>query len=86
MFLKGGYFMVDATGYDYSDSTKQTVTGLYNQCVKAYNSGKPIILYGWNYNDIIISPMMVYLVPTTNAFIIDGKLTVNSSDEVTVNA
>jgi hypothetical protein len=82
MFLKGGYFMVDATGYDYSKTSAQTVTGLYAQCDKAYKSGKPIILYGWNYNNVVMSPMMVYVLPSTNSYIIDGKIKVTNADSV----
>ena len=83
MELPGGYFMVDASGYDYYDTESQTVTGLYNQCQKAYDSGKPVFLYGWNYNNVIMSPTVVYLLPSTNAFIIDGKISVTNADAVT---
>ena len=38
--LSYGIAVVDATGYDYSSSSSQTVTGLYAQIDKAYKSKK----------------------------------------------
>ena len=81
--LSYGIAVVDATGYDYSSSSSQTVTGLYAQTDKAYKSGKPILLFGWDYNDTPLSPMYVYVMPSTNAYIIDGKISVSNADAVT---
>ena len=81
--LSYGIAVVDATGYDYSSSSSQTVIGLYAQIDKAYKSGKPILLFGWDYNDTPLSPMYVYVMPSTNAYIIDGKISVSNADAVT---
>ncbi len=81
--LSYGIAVVDATGYDYSSSSSQTVTGLYAQLDKAYKSGKPILLFGWDYNDTPLSPMYVYVMPATNAYVIDGKISVSNADAVT---
>ena len=81
--LSYGIAVVDATGYDYSSSSSQTVTGLYAQIDKAYKSGKPILMFGWDYNDTPLSPMYVYVMPSTNAYIIDGKISVSNADAVT---
>lgn len=78
-----GIAVVDITGFDYSDTSSQTVTGLYAKCDKAYNSGKVVLVKGWNYNGVVMSPMFVYILPSTNAFIIDGKISVSSADAVT---
>ena len=83
MALNLGIATVDATGYDYSSASSQTITGLYAQTDKAYKSGMPILLHGWDYNDVSLSPMYVYVMPTTNAYIIDGKISVSSADAVT---
>lgn len=50
--LSYGVAVVNATGYDYSSSSSQTVNGLYAQIDKAYKSGKPILLFGWDYNAV----------------------------------
>lgn len=78
-----GVAVVDITGFDLSSSSSQTVTGLYNQCEKAYASGKPVLVMGWDYNDAPVSPMFVYLIPSTNAYIIDNKYQVSNADAVT---
>lgn len=78
-----GIAVVDITGFDYSDSSSQTITGLYSQCDKAYKSGKAILVSGWDYNGVIMSPMFVYVMPSTNAYVIDGKISVSNQDAVT---
>lgn len=78
-----GIAVVDITGFDYSDSDSQTITGLYSQCVTAYNSGKVVLIKGWDNNGAIMSPIFVYLMPSTNAFVIDGKISVSNQDAVT---
>ena len=81
--LNYGIAVVDATGYDYSSSSAQTVAGLYAQVDKAYKSGKPILLFGWDYNNVPLSPMYVYVMPNTNSYIIDGKISVSNVNVVT---
>lgn len=83
MSLSYGLAVVDATGYDYSDSNSQTVSGLYAQLDTAYKSGKPILLFGWDYNGVLMSPVHVYVMPITNAYVIDGKISVSNADAVT---
>ena len=81
--LSCGIAVVDATGYDYSSSSSQNVSGFYAQIDKAYKSGKPILLFGWDYNDVILSPMYAYVMPSTNAYIINGEISVSNDDAVT---
>ena len=78
-----GIAVVDITGFDYSDADSQTISGLYLKCKKAYESGKVVLVKGWDYDGTIMSPMFVYLLPSTNAYIIDGKISVSNQDAVT---
>ena len=39
--------------------------------------------YGIAVVDVILSPMYVYVMPSTNAYIIDGKISVSNADAVT---
>lgn len=78
-----GIAVVDITGFDYSDTSSQTVSGLYNKCKAAYNSGKVVLVKGWDCDGVTMSPMFVYLLPSTNAYIIDGKISVSNLDAVT---
>lgn len=78
-----GVAVVDITGFDLASSSSQTVTGLYEQCSTAYASGKAVLVEGWDYDGVEVSPMFVYLIPSTNAFIIDDKYSVSNADAVT---
>lgn len=78
-----GIAVVDITGFDYSDTDSQTITGLYAKCDIAYKSGKVVLVKGWDYNGALMTPMFVYLMPSTNAYVIDGKLSVSNQDAVT---
>lgn len=79
-----GVALVDATGYDYKKTSSQTVTGLYAQIDIAFKSGKLIMLGGWNYNNVPMSPTIVYVMPATNAYVVNGKINVSNVDAVTV--
>ena len=79
-----GIATVDATGYDYSKTTSQTVAGLHKQIETAYNSGMPILMFGWNYNGSKLTPMYVYVMKSGTSYVIDGKIQVSSADAVTV--
>ena len=83
MPLNYGYATVDATGFDFSSQSSQTVSGLWKQVDKAYKSGMPILLYGWDYNDVLISPTWVYVVPSSTSYIINDDFTVTNQDVVT---
>lgn len=78
-----GIAVVDATGFDYYDTSSQTVSGLYKQCDTAYKSGKVVLVTGWDFNGTVMSPMFVYLLPASNSYVIDGKISVSSVDVVT---
>lgn len=54
-----GYIMVDATGFDVSDTETQTVDGLYDGLAAALATGKEIILTGIVNGDAEYSPTSV---------------------------
>ena len=83
MPLNYGYAVVDITGFDYSSDSSQTITGLWAQCDRAYKSGMPILMHGWDYNGAVISPTWVYVVPSSTSYIINGDFTVSNKDVVT---
>lgn len=57
--MKGGYFMAEVNA-DLSVTTKQTITGIYNIAKKAVESGKPIVIYGMNYDGKNTTPICVF--------------------------
>lgn len=57
--MNGGYFQAYAE-IDLSKTSKQTISGLYETAKKAVASGKPIILYGANYDGRKSTPIQVF--------------------------
>ena len=58
--MNGGYINVDCSGLELYDSTKQTITGIWDKAVTALKSEKPIHVYGCTYNDALVSPVPVF--------------------------
>lgn len=57
--MNGGYFQAYAE-IDLSKTSKQTISGVYEIAKKAVASGKPIILYGANYDGKKSTPIQVF--------------------------
>ena len=89
--MKGGYYMVDCSGLDLTDATKQEKAGLFAAMQKALKSNKPLIAYGfvWGDNsDSPLSPITFFAQAWTSSLIVGTastkNITVNSDDEVYV--
>lgn len=89
--MKGGYYMVDCSGIDLTDATKQEKIGLFAAMQKALKSGKPLIAYGmvWGDNsDAPLTPINFFAQQWTSTLIVGTastkNITVNSEDEVYV--
>ena len=52
----GGYVIVDATGFDPSEESAQTVPGIYEQITNAISSKKPILVVNLGNDTVTISP------------------------------
>lgn len=59
MTMKGGYIMFEVDA-DLSDTSKKTISGIYEKAKTAINSGKPIVIYGMNYDGKKSSPIMAF--------------------------
>lgn len=59
--LNGGYTMIDCSGIELTTATKQTVTGIYAQVVKALKANKLVLAYGLKFgtNPCTPAPVMV---------------------------
>ena len=57
--MNGGYFLVDCTGLDLN--SPGTVSGLYDNLLAAYASGKPVILGGIKNSSAKYSPMPIFI-------------------------
>lgn len=57
--MNGGYFLVDCTGLDLN--SLGTVSGIYDNMLKAYNSGKLVLLGGIKNSTALYTPVPVFL-------------------------
>lgn len=60
----GGYKLIDCTGLDLLDDSKQSITGIYAKVEEAYKTGKPILACNLEWGDVgIMSPVAVMVLP-----------------------
>lgn len=55
--MVGGYAMIDCTGLKLTNSSNQTIDGIFEQVKNAYESGKAIWAHNCGYNDGVLSPV-----------------------------
>lgn len=90
MKIPNGYIMVDCTGLDLTKgSTPQTITGLYQKCINACNTGKPIYCVNsvWG-SDGAVTPIEVFIIQFDGYVIATAstlQVIVTSSDVVTID-
>lgn len=87
--MNPGYTLVDCTGVDLTETSQQTVTGIYEKVAQAYAAGKPVYAGNMTYGDlgeITPVPVMVNRDGTTGYFATASILQVHveSGDKVTV--
>lgn len=87
--LKGGYFMIDGTGVDLSDSSEQTVPGSWNQALAAVEGGKPLVFYNTVYGSgVPVSPVpgFGWKISSTEIVLVGATLHIHvkNTDKVTV--
>lgn len=57
--MNGGYFLIDCTGLDLN--SPGTVSGIYDNMLKAYDSGKLVLLGGIKNSTAAYTPVPVFL-------------------------
>ena len=58
-----GYVIIDCDGLELTDSTKQTLAGVFARVHEAYNTGKPCIAYNCTWESYKISPISIMVNP-----------------------
>ena len=58
--MRGGYFMADVTGLDLSLSTAQEIPGIWKKAAAAMAQDKPMVIYGCDYNNAMVSPVTCF--------------------------
>lgn len=83
-----GYVIIDCEGLELTDSTKQTLTGIFARVTEAYNTGKPCIAYNCAWDSYKISPISVMINPRPSGNYIATastlQLEIDPQDGVTV--
>lgn len=89
--MNGGYIMVDCKGLDLTSNEEQTISGLYNDMIKAIDSGKPLVAYNcvWgSNNDSPMTPINFFAQKWSDSLVVGTASTLNisctSADKVTV--
>jgi len=83
-----GYAIIDCDGLELTDSTKQTLTGIFARANEVYNTGKPCIAYNCTWEGYKISPISIMVNPRPNGNYIATastlQLEIDPQDGVTV--
>lgn len=91
--MNGGYIMIDCRGLDLTSREEQTISGLYNDMVRAIKTGKPLVAYNcvWgSNNDSPMTPIPFFAQNWTDSLVVGTASILNisctSADKVTVTS
>ena len=86
--MNGGYCLVDCNGLDLTGgSTPQTITGIWDNAVKALKTGKPIVAENTIYGTgVPVSPVTCFgwYISTTEIVIVGATIHVHIKNDDTV--
>lgn len=84
--MANGYITVDFTGFDIA-GTSVTIVGIYDNCIEAIGTNKPVVISGVINDGVAISPESVVMSIDTDSVVIKsifGTITVTSADLVSI--
>ena len=85
---KTGYVVVDCTGINLLADSKVTVSGIYDKCKAAYESGKPMFACNCEYGDgVPMTPVQVMAIIEAGVYVMTAsilQIRVDSDDGVTI--
>lgn len=91
--MNGGYVMIDCKGLDLTSNEEQTISGLYNDMVKAIKTGKPLVAYNcvWGSNNDSSMTPIPFFAQNWNSSMVVGtasilNITCTNADKVTVTS
>lgn len=82
-----GYVVVDFTGLNLNTSSEQTIAGIYNKCIAAFDTGKPVFVANCNMSGAPCTPVSVIAWKEGTTIIATGhvlRVSITSADKVTV--
>lgn len=86
--MKGGYYILDATGVNLLAAAKATVAGIHAKAITALATGKPIIMQNCVYGaNIPASPVPCFGHMSSTSVVLHTamlEITIDSADGVTI--
>lgn len=85
-YFSGGYYMVDCTGIDLTETDPQSITGIWKKAVTAIATNKPIVAYGCVYGTgVPVSPVVCFgwYISTTEIVIVGATLHIHIKSDNT---
>lgn len=84
--MNGGYYMVNIKGLDLTDTDPQSISGIWNDAVKAIATGKPIVAHGCIYGTgVPVSPVTCFgwYISSTEIVIVGATLHIHIKSDNT---
>lgn len=82
-----GYVFVDFTGLNLNTGSEQTISGIYDKCLAAFDTGKPVLAVNCNMSGAPCTPVSVIAWKEGTTIIATGhvlRVSITSADKVTV--
>lgn len=86
--MKGGYFILDASGVNLLAVAKATVAGIHAKAITALATGKPILMYNCTYGaNVPASPVPCFGHMSSTSVVLHVamlEITIDNADGVTI--
>ena len=86
--MKGGYYILDASGVNLLATAKATVSGIHAKAITALATGKPILMYNCTYGaNIPASPVPCFGHMSSTSVVLHAdmlEITIDNADGVTI--
>jgi hypothetical protein len=86
--MKGGYYILDASGVNLLAAAKATVAGIHAKAITALATGKPIIMYNCVYGaNVPASPVPCFGHMSSTSVVLHAamlEITIDNADGVTI--
>ena len=86
--MKGGYYILDASGVNLLAAAKATVAGIHAKAITALATGKPILMYNCTYGaNVPASPVPCFGHMSSTSVVLHVsmlEITIDNADGVTI--
>lgn len=84
--MNGGYYNIDCTGIDLTETDPQSITGIWNKAVDLLQVGKPAFAYGCVYGSgkpVSPVPIFAWQIATDEIVVVGATLHIHIKDNDT---